>query len=101
MKSKRTKACEISKEVREAVEKRDNHCCIFCGSPESRGEAHFVNRSQGGLGIEENIVTVCRNCHREMDNGLNTKVYRSIAEEYLRSKYPDWNKSKLVFNKWR
>lgn len=101
MKSKRTKACEISKEVREAVEKRDNHCCIFCGSPEARGEAHFVNRSQGGLGIEENIVTACRNCHREMDNGLNTKVYRSIAEEYLRSKYPNWNKSKLVFNKWR
>lgn len=101
MKSKRTKACEISKEVREAVEKRDNHCCIFCGSPEARGEAHFVNRSQGGLGIEENIVTACRNCHREMDNGFNTKVYRSIAEEYLRSKYPNWNKSKLVFNKWR
>lgn len=101
MKSKRTKACEIPREVREAVEKRDNHCCIFCGSPEARGEAHFVNRSQGGLGIEENIVTVCRNCHREMDNGLNTKLYRSIAEEYLKSKYPNWNKSKLVFNKWR
>ena len=101
MKSKRTKACEIPKEVREAVEERDNHCCIFCGSPEARGEAHFVNRSQGGLGIEENIVTACRNCHREMDNGLNTKVYRRIAEEYLRSKYPNWNKSKLVYNKWR
>lgn len=101
MKSKRTKACEIPKEVREKVEIRDNHCCIFCGSPEARGEAHFINRSQGGLGIEENIVTACRNCHREMDNGLNTKVYRSIAEEYLRSKYPNWNKSKLVYSKWR
>lgn len=101
MKSKRTKACEIPPEVREKVEDRDNHCCIFCGSPEARGEAHFINRSQGGLGIEENIVTVCRNCHREMDNGLNTKLYRNMAEEYLKSKYPDWNKSKLVFNKWR
>lgn len=100
MKSKRTKACEISPEVREEVEKRDNHCCIFCGRP-GRGEAHYINRSQGGLGIPENIVTVCRICHNEMDNGLLTEIYRKKAEMYLKTQYPEWDKSKLVFNKWR
>ena len=100
MKSKRTKACEITPQVREAVEKRDNHSCIFCGRY-GRGEAHYINRSQGGLGIEENIVTVCRECHRQMDNGLNIQIYRDKAEQYLKSKYPEWDKSKLVFNKWR
>ncbi len=101
MKSRRTKACEISPKAREEVEKRDGYRCIFCGSFNARGEAHFVNRSQGGLGVPENIITVCRNCHREMDNGKNTILFRSIAEEYLKSIYPEWDKSKLVFNKWR
>lgn len=97
----RTKAVAITPKVREAVEERDGHKCIFCGSHEARGEAHYINRSQGGLGIESNIVTVCRKCHGEMDNGKNTKLYREIAKEYLKSKYPDWDESKLVYNKWR
>ena len=99
MKSKRTKACEITPQVRQIVEERDGHCCIFCGRP-GRGEAHFVNRSQGGLGIPENIVTVCRPCHAQMDNGQATQLFRAKAEEYLKSKYPDWDKNKLVYNKW-
>lgn len=97
---KRTKAVAISPEVRAEVEERDNHCCIFCGRP-GRGEAHLINRSQGGLGIPENIVTVCRPCHHQMDNGQATKLYRAKAEEYLKSKYPEWDRSKLVFDKWR
>ena len=98
MKSKRTRACEITPETRRIVEERDGHCCIFCGRP-GRGEAHYINRSQGGLGIPENIVTVCRQCHFQMDNGLYTKVFREKAERYLKSKYPYWDKEKLVFSK--
>ena len=97
----RTKAVAITPKVREAVEERDGYRCIFCGSYEARGEAHYVNRSQGGLGIEQNIVTVCRDCHREMDNGKNTKFFRKIAKEYLKHIYPDWDESKLVYSKWR
>lgn len=100
MKSKRTKACEITPEVRKAVEYRDGHCCIFCRSPNARGEAHFIGRAQGGLGVEENIITVCRNCHREMDNGKNTKRYRAIAEQYLKDHYPGWDARELIYSKW-
>jgi len=100
MKSKRTKACEITPEVRAIVEERDEGRCIFCNAP-GRGEAHFVNRSQGGLGIPENIVTVCRYCHNQMDNGMASKLYRMKAEKYLKSKYPEWDKSKLIYDKWR
>jgi 5-methylcytosine-specific restriction endonuclease McrA len=99
MKSKRTKACEIPPAVREKVEERDGHCCIFCGSPYARGEAHYIGRGQGGLGVEENIITTCSFCHREMDNGMNTKRYRAIAEQYLKDHYPDWNVSDLVYKK--
>lgn len=96
---KRTKAVAITPEVRKFVEDRDGGCCIFCGR-RGRGEGHFVNRSQGGLGIPENIVTVCRDCHREMDNGLYTKVFRQKAEDYLKSQYPYWDRDKLVYHKW-
>lgn len=99
-KSKRTKACEITPKVRQEVEERDGHMCIFCKSNQCRGEAHFIARSHGGLGIPQNIVTVCHSCHREMDNGLNTKRYREIARNYLMSIYPDWNEKDLVYNKW-
>lgn len=100
-KSKRTKACEIPPEVRAEVEERDNHCCIFCGSPNARGEAHYVNRSQGGLGVARNLLTVCRSCHRQMDNGQAMKIYRQKAKEYLMSKYPDWDEKDLVYDKWK
>ncbi len=102
-KSKRTKACEIKPKVREEVERRDSidghPCCIFCGSSDARGEGHFIKRSQGGLGIPQNLVTVCRYCHHEMDDGNNREYYMDVAENYLRSQYPDWNKDDLIFKK--
>ena len=97
---KRTKAVAITPEVRRQVEERDGHCCIFCGKQGS-GNAHVVNRSQGGLGIPENLVTACWPCHSAMDNGQAGKLLRMKAEEYLKSIYPDWDKSKLVYDKWR
>ena len=95
---KRTKAVAITPKVRAIVEKRDNYCCIFCGQW-GRGEAHVVSRAQGGLGVEENIVTVCRRCHNEMDNGLLTQIYREKAEAYLRGIYPDWDRTKYIYKK--
>lgn len=48
MKSKRSKACDISQKVKEAVWNRDNHKCIYCGRYVSKtyANAHFVKRSQ-------------------------------------------------------
>ncbi len=48
MKSKRSKACNISQKVKEAVWNRDNHKCIYCGRYVSKtyANAHFVKRSQ-------------------------------------------------------
>jgi 5-methylcytosine-specific restriction endonuclease McrA len=102
---KRTKAVAIPPKVKKAVEERDSingvPCCIFCGSPNARGEAHVIGRSQGGLGVEKNLVTVCRNCHGLMDNSTKSKYYVTKAKEYLQSIYPDWNEEELVYNKWK
>ena len=95
---KRTKATAITPKVRRAVEERDDHCCIFCGRL-GRGEGHFIKRSQGGLGIEENLVTVCRECHYQMDDGLAREFYIEKAESYLKGIYPGWDKEALVYKK--
>lgn len=100
---KLTKACGITQAVKKAVWERDNHCCIICGSPHAYPNAHYIRRSQCGLGIEKNIVTLCKRCHNEFDNG--TGEYRAAIEEairdYLSSQYEDWNEEELVYNKWR
>jgi len=96
---KRTKACAIIPKVREEVEHRDGGCCIFCGSP-GRGEAHVIARSHAGLGVPENIVTVCRPCHDRMDNSQARDLYVNRAKEYLKSIYPDWDETKLIYTKW-
>ena len=96
--SKRSRACAIKPSVRAAVEKRDFHRCIFCGSP-GRGEAHIVSRAHGGLGIPENLITVCRSCHDHLDNGKDSLVYKSIARDYITRCYPGWSAEKVTYRK--
>ncbi len=97
----RTKAVAIPSDVKKAVEKRDNYMCIFCKETRNvHGEAHIIARSQGGLGIEKNLVTVCRKCHDLMDNSQARSLYVEKAKEYMKSIYPDWNEHDLVYNKW-
>lgn len=63
--------------------------------------AHFISRAKGGLGIPENIVTLCRACHHEFDNGIDREYYCDRIERYLKKIYPDWNREKVVFkNRW-
>lgn len=98
---KMTKACKITQVVRELVYQRDNERCIICGSNQGLPNAHYIPRSQGGLGVEENIVTLCPECHRQFDNGSKRKEYGEIIRRYLKSKYPDWNPTNLVYGRWK
>lgn len=96
-----TKACKITAVVREIVYQRDNERCIICGSNQGLPNAHYIPRSQGGLGVEENIVTLCPKCHRQFDNGSKRKEYGEIIRRYLKSKYPDWNPLNLIYGRWK
>ena len=100
MKTKRAKACDITKKVKDRVWERDGHRCIICGDPYAMPNSHFIRRSQGGLGIEENIVTMCQRCHRMYDQGVERRVIETYTENYLRSHYPNWDRSKLIYKKW-
>lgn len=64
MKSRRSEATSFSKETATAIVQRDRYQCLFCrlgkyGKSECnwiRDIMHYVNRSAGGLGIEQNGV---------------------------------------------
>ena len=99
-KSKRSKACDIPPKVKQVVWERDNHCCIVCGQP-GFPNAHYISRAKGGLGIEQNIVTLCPQCHDEYDNGKNPMKYKMVIKGYLSSHYDHWNEDDLIYKKWR
>ena len=97
---KRTKALAIPQSVKETVWERDNRCCVYCGTPYAFPDAHYIPRSKGGLGVEKNILTLCRDCHRRYDQTVERKEMRVFFRGYLESIYPDWNEEDLVYNKY-
>lgn len=100
MKTKRAKACDIPKSVKDRVWERDGHKCIICGSRYAFPNSHFVRRSQNGKGIEENIVTMCQMCHQMYDQGVDRRAIEAYTENYLKSLYPGWNRENLIYKKW-
>lgn len=95
---KQTKFTNISPAVKRAVYLRDNGRCVLCGRP---GDpfAHLISRSHGGLGREENIVTLCPDCHREYDQGTNRKEIYVRLVSYMKGFYPDWSREDMIYKK--
>lgn len=101
--TKQTKATSISQKTKAIVWERDKHCCIVCGSQCAFPEAHvFVSRAHGGMGVKENIVTLCRECHRKLDNKAE-KEHNFVKEtvyNYMFEKYPNLEIGDLVYKKY-
>ena len=108
-KAKRTQALEIPIEVKKTVAERDSidgwACCIYCGKPAPTtnplafSNAHYISRGQGGLGIEENILTLDWECHMKYDQSSEREEMKAFFREYLQSKYPEWSEEKLIYKK--
>lgn len=110
--SKMSDATSIPKEVMHKVFIRDDHRCIVCGRFIRYDEetdtyygggpfAHYIRRSQGGLGIEENIVTLCNECHHDFDNGFKRQEIGAWVSEYLEKFYPDFKDEDRVYSKYK
>lgn len=106
--NKRARACSFDKRTRDRIKARDRGCifCIMgyrvtdeCGEPSQI--MHFVPRSQGGLGIEENGAWGCVYHHMLLDNSTYREEMMEMFEDYLKEWYRGWEKEKLVYRKWQ
>lgn len=100
MPSKRTKALSIPQSVKKKVYERDNGRCIICGRS-GAPNAHYISRAHSGLGIEENIVTLCHECHRAYDQSIQRISLGRMIADYLKGVYPDWTEDNLIYRKDR
>ena len=66
---KPTKRKSIPKSVREEVFKRDNYCCVKCGSTKNLEVDHDESLANGGTDHIDNLQTLCRDCNRR--KGMN------------------------------
>lgn len=98
---RQTKFTRITKKTKETVYNRDRCRCVICGRyvPEECASAHLIARSHGGMGIEQNIVTLCHTCHNAYDNSTERAWMRETLTEYMMNHYPDWDESKLIYRK--
>ena len=98
--SKRAKALAISQKTKRIVYDRDEGLCVICHRP-GLPEAHYIPRSKGGLGIEQNVVTMCRDCHRRIDQGDGETMQKlhNMVGVYLQKHYEGWNEEDLVYKK--
>ena len=106
-----TRARSIPKAVKLRVADRDSidgwPCCINCGRPSPDGgiewsNAHYIARAQNGLGTtEENILTLCPDCHHDFDQTPKREEMRAFFREYLMERYPGWDERKLIYQKGR
>lgn len=109
---KSTRAKEFSTKTRERIKQRDRGQCIFCQKQyhiEETTEAgyylsimHYIPRSKGGLGIEQNGAIGCQYHHTLMDNGnkgLRGEMME-IFKKYLQEHYVDWDEGNLIYRKY-
>lgn len=108
MKNNRAKATDIPMSVKQKVWERDKGQCVVCGNRFNvMPNAHYISRRNGGLGIEQNIVTLCTNftenkCHYKYDHTTKEEHERikEIIKNHLKSCYENWNEEDLIYKNW-
>ena len=58
----------VSPKLRQEVLKRDNHMCQLCNSTDKKLDVHhIIPISLKGRDVLENLISVCRFCHRKLE----------------------------------
>ena len=57
--------------LRQGVLRRDGWRCQFCGSMTNLEVYHQNFRSHSGEDAEDNLITLCNNCHSSLHNRLS------------------------------
>ena len=99
IKSKRSLATLIPKPIRHNVLVRDKGRCIVCGSMHQLECHHLVPRSLGGMGVENNLLMLCKTHHSELHNGVGD--INIIVRSYMEQTYEDITDKDRKYDKWK
>jgi 5-methylcytosine-specific restriction endonuclease McrA len=60
------------------VLERDGWRCQFCGSMQNLQVHHLKFRSQSGDDVEQNLITLCAQCHASIHSKANLQTAREL-----------------------
>lgn len=69
--------------VRRKVFERDNHRCRKCGREESLNLHHIIPVVDHGTDTVENLMLLCKHCHREWEFLIYPRVRTISFEQWL------------------
>jgi len=68
------------KNAQEAAFNRDNYTCQHCKKHVGTLNAHhIIYRSKGGADTLDNLITLCKKCHKDLHDGLLTKFEATLV----------------------
>lgn len=63
----------VPKHLRDAVLKRDNYLCVYCGGPAVAAD-HVTPRKHGGVDELWNLVAACTPCNSSKGARMNARL---------------------------
>ena len=66
-------------ELKEAIKDRDGWKCYICERETNLHVHHIIPRIEGGTHHPSNLITLCRGCHKSIENGdLENAIFKCI-----------------------
>ena len=91
------------KAISKVVKRRDKHTCQSCGLTVGLSVHHILPRDEGGVDMPDNLITLCDNCHNEVeDMGLRDKwqiVDLKRKRKYIKGKLVENDKA-IDWHQW-
>jgi 5-methylcytosine-specific restriction endonuclease McrA len=91
------RAYQVMRPTRQAIFRRDGHCCQYCGSKQNLTLDHVIPRARGGKDTWENLVAACVGCNnrkgdRTVEEARLTLAKAPKAPRVLEASHELWNK---------
>lgn len=96
-------SANISNARRKKIYRRDGYRCALCDSTKYLQLHHVVPRGKGGPDTEQNLITLCSDCHA-LAHGTDLRGYGATKEdveqaiiEYIADLYAEQGE---IWNPW-
>lgn len=73
----------ITDDLKRELLDRDEYKCLNCNSEEFLECAHFIAVSQNGTDTLNNLMTLCRTCHRKQHDG-KLRIVRIVNKFFFK-----------------